>query len=60
MEKNINNELLNKWEIVNRKQLLGMIIESTCLANILSFANLKVIQGVQWIYKPNFLEKSKQ
>jgi len=46
MEKNINNELLNNWEIVNRKQLLGMIIESRFLATILGFVIQNLTQYI--------------
>ena len=46
----MNNEVVDIKKIVNKKCLLGMVAESRCLANILSFHSIKLIQDVQRIY----------
>ena len=42
----VNNEVVDIKQTVNRKNLLGMVIEAIFLTNILSFGNLKTSQRV--------------
>ena len=44
----INNELVDIKQTVNRKSLLGVVVESRCPATMLTFNHSTLNTNVQW------------